>query len=87
MRHNSAVINKVYTRSKKFPVDWSCKIPLRYKRNSITGELHRGNKIASNFSNEMMRIKVEDLQSGFPIHIIVMFMVDLIKSLTLHGTP
>ena len=70
MRHNSAIITKVYTRPKKFPVHWSIKIPLRYKRNAITGELHRTNKIASNFSNEMKRIKIKYLQAGFPIHAI-----------------
>ena len=40
VRHNSAIITKVYSRSKKFPVHWSSKIPLRYKRNTIKGELH-----------------------------------------------
>ena len=52
VRHNSAIITKVYTRSKKFPVHCSSKIPLRYKRNAITGELHTANKTVSNFSNE-----------------------------------
>ena len=57
VRHNSAIMTKIYTRSKKFPVHWSGKIHLRYKRNAITGELHRANKIASNFSSELKRIK------------------------------
>ena len=70
VRHNSTIITKVYTRSKKFPVHWGSKIPLRYKRNAITGELHRANKIASNFSNEIKRIKIKYLQAGFPIHVI-----------------
>ena len=70
MRHNSAIITKVYTRSNKFPVHWSSKIPLRYKRNAIAGDLHRGSKIASNFINETRRIKIKYLQAGFPIHVI-----------------
>ena len=70
VRHNSAIITKVYTRSNKFPVHWSSKIPLRYKRNAITGDLHRANKLASNFSNETRRIKIKYLQAGFPIHVI-----------------
>ena len=45
VRHNSAIITKVYTRSNKFPVHWSSKIPLRYKCNAITGDLHRANKL------------------------------------------
>ena len=70
VRHNSAIITKVYTRSKKFPIHWSSKIPLRYKRNAITAELHRANKIASNLRDELKRIKIKYLQAGFPIHII-----------------
>ena len=70
VRHNSAIITKVYTKPYKFPVHWSNKIRLRYKRNAITGELHRANKIASNFSNETKRIKSKYLQAGFPIHAI-----------------
>ena len=70
MRHNSAIIIKVYTRSNKFPVHWSSKIPLRYKRNAVTGEVHRANKIASNFSNETKKIKIKYLQAGFLIHVI-----------------
>ena len=70
VRHNSAIITKVHTRSKKFPVHWSNKIPLRYKRNAITGEMLRTNKIASNFSNELKRIKIKYLQVAFPIHTI-----------------
>ena len=70
VRHNSTIITKVYTRSKKFPIHWSSKIPLRYKRNAITAELHRANKIASNLRDELKRIKIKYLQAGFPIHII-----------------
>ena len=70
VRHNSAIITKVYTRSKKFPIHWSSKIPLRYRRNAITAELHRANKITSNLREELKRIKIKYLQAGFPIHII-----------------
>ena len=67
-------MTKVHTRSKKFHDHWSRKIPLRYKRNAITGELHGASKIASNFNNELKRIKIKNLQAGFPIHIINVFL-------------
>ena len=70
MRYNSAVMTKVYTRSKKFPVHGISKIPLRYKCNAITGELHWSNKTPSDLSNEMERIKIKYLQADFPVHII-----------------
>ena len=76
VRHNSAIITKVYTRSNKFPVHWSSNIPLRYKCNAITGDLHRANKIVSNFSNEK-RMKIKYLQTSFPINVIMMFFIDL----------
>ena len=66
-------LDTVYRRSNKFPVYWSSKIPLRYKRNAITGQLHRANKIASNFSNETKKLKIKYLQAGFPIHVINVF--------------
>ena len=70
VRHNSDNITKVYTRSNTFPVHWGSKIPLRYKCNIITGELHRANKIASNFSNKTKRKKIKHLSAGFPIYAI-----------------
>ena len=53
-----------------FPVHRSKNIPLRFKRNAIAGELHRANKVVSNFSNEMKRMKIKYLQAGFSICII-----------------
>ena len=50
VRHNSAIKTKDCTRSKRFPVHCSSRIPLRYKPNAIRGELHRANKIGSSFS-------------------------------------
>ena len=67
-RHNPAIITKVCTRSKKFPVYWSSKIPLRYKRNAIIRELHRSNKVMSNFSSELKRIKIRHLQASLSFH-------------------
>ena len=72
-RHNSAIITKVYIRSEKFPVHGSGKIPLKHKRNTITRELHRANKMASNLNNELKGIKIKYLQAGFPIHVINIF--------------
>ena len=70
VRYNSAVISKVHTRSKNFPLHWNSKIPLRYKYNAIIRELHRANKIALNFNNELKRTKIKYLKVGAPIHII-----------------
>ena len=49
---------------------WSSKIPFKYKRNAVIGELHRANKIVPNFGNEIKRIKIKYLQASFLIHVI-----------------
>ena len=51
---------------KKLPVHWTSKIPMRYKRNAIIGELHRTKKIASNFDIEIKRIITKYAAARFP---------------------
>ena len=51
---------------KKLPVNWTSKIPVRYKRNLIIGELHRAKKIASTFNMEIKRIINKDTAAGLP---------------------
>ena len=41
VRENGEITTQVFSKSTKLPVQWSSKIPVRYKRNAITGELHR----------------------------------------------
>ena len=41
---------------KKFPVHWTSRIPVRYKHNTIRGELYRAKKIGSNFDIEIKHI-------------------------------
>ena len=45
---------------------WSWKIQTRYKRNAITGELHRAKRIAGDFNFELKRINKKFLSAGFP---------------------
>ena len=44
----------------------SSKIPTRYKRNAITGELHRAKRIANDFNFEVKRMTKKFLSAGFP---------------------
>ena len=48
---------QVFSKSTKLPVDWNSKIPVRYKRNAITGELNRAKRIASDFNKELKGIR------------------------------
>ena len=49
---------------------WSSKVPYKYKRNAITGELHRAKRIASNFDNETKRIRNKYRDAGYPKNVI-----------------
>ena len=60
------IFTSVYTKKNKLPVFWSSKIPKRYKRNAIKGELHRASKISSSFNAEVDRIRHKFLKVGFP---------------------
>ena len=51
---------------KRLLVHWTSKIPVRYKRNAIVGELHRAKKIASNFDMEIKRVVNKYTAAGFP---------------------
>ena len=45
---------------------WSSKIPNRYKRNAITGELHKAKRTADDWNFEAKRITKKFLSSSFP---------------------
>ena len=46
VRENGEIAMQVFSNSTKLPVHWSSKIPVRYKRNAITGELNRAKGIS-----------------------------------------
>ena len=56
----------VHHKTTKLPVHWSSKVPKRYKRNSILGDLHRAKRISDNFSTEVSKIKQKFLAADFP---------------------
>ena len=51
VRENGEITMQVFSKSTKLPVHWSSKIPVRYKRNDITGELRQ------DFNKELKRIR------------------------------
>ena len=63
---NGEVLTSVHVKENNIPVFWSSKVPKRYKRNAINGDLHRASKIASNFESEVTRIRVKYKNVGFP---------------------
>ena len=49
---------------------YSSKVPCKYKRNAITGELHRAKKIALDYDKETKRIRSKYTYTGYPKHLI-----------------
>ena len=62
---------RVYDNPKKILFHWSSQVPKRYKRNITLGELHRSNRISSDFEQEVKRIKSKFLKAGYPIKFII----------------
>ena len=64
---NNTISTKVVSNEVKLPVHWSSKIPKRYKRNIINGELHRMSEIACDFEEGLARIREKYNKAGYPI--------------------
>ena len=58
---NQGIKIQSYNKAKKLPVHWSSKTPFKYKRNAITGELHRARRIASDFDKETKKIDTQNM--------------------------
>ena len=65
IKENNGIKTQVLAKKSMYPVHWSSKVPFRYKKNAINGELHRAKKISSNFQSEISRIKAKFLNAGF----------------------
>ena len=60
------VVTEVVSKENKLPVHWQSNFPKRYKRNIINGELHRAKKISTDFDKELVNIKENFKNAGYP---------------------
>ena len=65
LNKEGVVTTQVYRKENKKAVPWVSKIPKRYKRNTISGDLHISKKIASNFDIEIRAIKAKYNKTGY----------------------
>lgn len=63
---NQKFESRVYQKPGKFPTHWKSQIPIKWKRNCITGALHRAYRISTNFDAEVDKIKTQFLSAGYP---------------------
>ena len=66
VRDNGTCKTKVYRKPNKVPPHWLSKTPIRYKRNAITGDLHRAKNISSTYQEEVKTIQNKFENAGFP---------------------
>ena len=66
IRQKRSILTQVFSKPNKFPVHWSSKIPIRYKRKAIIGDLHRVKRIESSLDKEIRRIRGKYRTAGFP---------------------
>ena len=66
VREGGSCETRVYRKPNRVPSHWLSKTPIRYKRNAITGDLHRSKKISSCFQEEVDIISNKFLNAGFP---------------------
>ena len=65
--HNvNGIETSVYRKPNKLPTNWSSKVPKRYKRNAINGDLYRASKIATDFNAEKETIKRKYKLANYP---------------------
>ncbi|XP_066925101.1 uncharacterized protein [Clytia hemisphaerica] len=64
---NGQVITSVHRKQNKHPTHWSSKIPKRYKRNTINGDLNRSYRISNNYNKEKEIIREKFREAGYPI--------------------
>ena len=57
VRENGEITTQVFSKSTKLPMHWKSEIPVRYKSNVLTGELHRTKWVAPDFNQELKRIR------------------------------
>jgi len=57
---------KVYKKPGKLPTHWSSEVPTKWKRNCITGSLHRAKNISTNLDRDIKEIKTTFSNAGYP---------------------
>ena len=70
IKENNQIKTQVFAKKSMYPVHWCSKVPFQYKKNAISGELHRAKKISSNVQSETARIKAKFSKAGFPHKVI-----------------
>ena len=83
-RTDNNISTSVFTKPNKFPVFLTSRIPNSYKRNSVRADVYRAFKIASNFNEELNRIRKKYFDAGYPLNFINSVILKIFSS---HPNP
>ena len=60
-KENNSIKTSVYRKPNKYTAHWKSKVPKRYKRNAINGDLYRSHRISTNFNDEKSKFEKNTL--------------------------
>ena len=60
------ITTEVFRKTSKLPVHWLSRVPKRYERGAVIGDLHRSKRISSNFEMEIKVIKRKFRNGDYP---------------------
>ena len=79
LNRDGTVITFVYRKETKLPIPWISKSPKRHKRNTMTENLHRSERISPDFDTEITAIKNKYSNADYSIRFIRSIMYNFNK--------
>ena len=70
IQKNGVVTTEVNWKDGKLPVHWSCRIPKRYRKNSIISDLNKALRISSSLKDEISKIRQKFLNTYYQLRFI-----------------
>ncbi|KAL9977773.1 hypothetical protein ACROYT_G015213 [Oculina patagonica] len=56
----------VFKKPGKLPTHWKSEVPTKWKRNCITGALHRAKRISTDFEKDIKTLETSFIEAGYP---------------------
>ena len=64
--HYSLDSLSVFKKPGKLPTHWKSEVPTKWKRNCITGALHRAKRISTDFDKDIKTLETSFINAGYP---------------------
>ena len=64
--HTNKFNCSVFKKPGKLPTHWKSEVPTKWKRNCITGALHRAKRISTDFDKDIKTLETSFINAGYP---------------------